>query len=479
MLSIPLRGKTYHIDWSLPGQSHVVRGTLGTRSRDAALRLKNKLEIALSEGSQSALWPELSKVVPRRTYLSFASILGVKETKDYTWEDLCKSFKAENGLRIKIDTLREVTATRYETVLREFEVFLKDPERKISMLRDMDEALLKKFRFWRVGRIEENGGRGRGIVTDLGVLHTAFQHAIKEGMIASNPVQLEKSNRGDSEGGTEPYTGDELARLRKHADKDLLLFLLLRHTGFRESDGALVSFREIDFDTNEVDRVTRKERKRVILPLPPELMSALRAERERRNALPGDPILLNPNTGKPFSPQSLYDHVVALGKRAGVAHAHPHRFRATLAVDLLKRGANMYDVAQALGDTEKVVRKHYVRHIPELRQRLRSFVENGQGLDEQPRGVPLEGVTRHNTERGRFEPHESNESQRHASWRSRRAGRTNWSPLPQNRRWTSLWRITRSPWCPYHTGKTPRILSETTVMTQPLKARRLSNGVGE
>jgi integrase len=390
----------------------VVRGTLGTRSFDAALRLKNKLEIALSEGSQSALWPELSKVVPRRTYLSFASILGVKETKDYTWEDLCKSFRAQNDLRIKIDDLREATVTRYEAVIREFEAFLKEPERKISLLRGMDKELMKKFKFWRVGRIEEHSGTGKGIVTDIGALHTLFQHAVEEEMIANNPVQLEKTNRGEnSEGGTDPFTGNELIRLRRHAGKDLTLVLLLRHTGLRKSDAVSVCFRVVDFDKRKLNLVTRKRRKRVILSLHPELMAALSAEYQRRNASPSDAILLNAKTGKPFTPASLYDHVVALGRRAGVPHAHPHRFRATYAVDLLHRGASTYHVAQALGDTEKVVIKHYTRFIPELGEQLRSFVENGRGLDEQPTVISLEGVAEHDTRSGLSEPNENLEPQ--------------------------------------------------------------------
>jgi hypothetical protein len=47
----------------------------------------------------------------------------------------------------------------------------------------------------------------------------------------------------------------------------------------------------------------------------------------------------------------LYQRMLALGKRAGVNNAHPHRFRDTLAVDLLSRGASPYDVAKMLGDT--------------------------------------------------------------------------------------------------------------------------------
>jgi site-specific recombinase XerD len=358
------------------------------------------------------LWPEISKAIPRPTYLSFARILGVKETKDYTWEDLCKSFRAQNDFRIKIDDLREATVTRYEAVIREFEAFLKEPERKISLLRGMDKALMKKFKFWRVGRIEEHSGTGKGIVTDIGALHTLFQHAVEEEMIANNPVQLEKTNRGEnSEVGADPFTGNELIRLRRHAGKDLTLVLLLRHTGLRKSDAVSVCFRAVDFDKRKLNLVTRKRRKRVILSLHPELMAALSAEYQRRNASPIDAILLNAKTGKPFTAASLYDHVVAIGRRAGVPHAHPHRFRATYAVDLLHRGASTYHVAQALGDTEKVVIKHYTRFIPELGEQLRSFVENGRGLDEQPTVISLEGVAEHDTRSGLSEPNENLEPQ--------------------------------------------------------------------
>jgi integrase len=55
----------------------------------------------------------------------------------------------------------------------------------------------------------------------------------------------------------------------------------------------------------------------------------------------------------------LYTRMLALGKRADVAGAHPHRFRDTLAVDMLSRGASPYDVAKMLGDTIDTVERHY------------------------------------------------------------------------------------------------------------------------
>jgi integrase len=73
--------------------------------------------------------------------------------------------------------------------------------------------------------------------------------------------------------------------------------------------------------------------------------------------------------------------MLALGKRAGVPDAHPHRFRDTLAVDMLTRGASPYDVAKMLGDTIETVEKHYTPFVRELRERVRKFLESGVGLE--------------------------------------------------------------------------------------------------
>lgn len=63
----------------------------------------------------------------------------------------------------------------------------------------------------------------------------------------------------------------------------------------------------------------------------------------------------------------------------GVPDAHPHRFRDTLAVDM--RGASPYDVAKVLGDTIETVEKRYTPFVKVLRERVRSLLENGAGLE--------------------------------------------------------------------------------------------------
>lgn len=115
----------------------------------------------------------------------------------------------------------------------------------------------------------------------------------------------------------------------------------------------------------------------MILPIHTELLFALGAERDKRQPGPADRVLLNPATGKPLTRPRLYERMLALGRRAGVPHAHPHRFRDTLAVDTLAKGMSPYDVAKLLGDTVETVEKHYAPFVRELRERVRRIMESG------------------------------------------------------------------------------------------------------
>jgi integrase len=120
---------------------------------------------------------------------------------------------------------------------------------------------------------------------------------------------------------------------------------------------------ELDWHAAEINRLTQKRKKRVLLPVPQELLFALEAERDRRQPDLQDRVLLNPGTRKPPSLKRVYERVRALGWRAGAANAHPPRFRDTFAVDMLARGASPYDVAKLLGDTVSTVEKHYAPFV--------------------------------------------------------------------------------------------------------------------
>ncbi len=366
----------------MTGKVHVVRGSLGTRNQDAARRLIHKLETALSEGPASLLWLELSTLLPRNTFTRFAEFAGVKEQQHPTWSQLRASYEVYANQRIKIGKLAESTVERYEHTFHEFELFL--AEQNASLLRDIGMPMVESFKVWRIDRIKKrkHSRGGGGLTLDVAILHILFSFAQKREMVAKNPVQLEGRPGDNPERGAEPFSADELLRLRQHTGDDMLSFLLLRRTGFRGSDAVRVTWNEMDLGAKEADRLTQKRKKRVVIPLHTELLFALEVEQEKRKPAPNDRVLINPETGKPLTRPGLYRRMVALGRRAGVPNAHPHRFRDTFAVDMLLRGANSYDVAKMLGDTIETVEKHYMPFVTELRERVRNILEGGIGLEE-------------------------------------------------------------------------------------------------
>ena len=60
----------------------------------------------------------------------------------------------------------------------------------------------------------------------------------------------------------------------------------------------------------------------------------------------------------------------AVFKRAGVEGAHAHRFRHTLATEILARGGAEQDYADVLGISASVVRKHSAKWSQARQQRI-------------------------------------------------------------------------------------------------------------
>lgn len=358
-----------------------LRGSLGTGNQEFARKLLHRIQTAIGEGPDSSSWIDVRTLLPSPTYARLAELIGVKERREPTWSDLCDLFRTEVAQRVALGKLQISTTERYNRTLTEFHEFL--VEKKVTTLREITKPLVEAFKVWRIARINKRKySRGAtGVVLDAAILHRVFAVAVETELISRNPVRMEGRPGENPTNGAEPFTGIELGRLRDLAAKDLLAFLLLRWTGFRGSDAVSLTWKEVHFDRKEIERLTQKRRKTVILPIHTELLFAIEAEYERRKPELSERVLLNPFTGKAFTRPRLYQRIVALGKRAGVADCHPHRFRDTLAVDLLSRGASPYDVAKMLGDTIETVEKHYMPFVKELRERVRSLLEKNAGLE--------------------------------------------------------------------------------------------------
>jgi integrase len=393
------RGETYRLEGRAgrvgdvrvrrgAGERERIRLSLGTHNGDAAHLLHGKIERALAEGPDSTLWRNLRSVLPADTFTKLAAIAGhvpdQKAAPECRWTDLVAKFKRWMSQRVALDKLRESTRERYLQTCAAFGEFL--GESGIADLGEIKRATIEDFKSWQLARIltKKNSRGGRGVVLDVAILHRIFGFAIDDcELLLKNPVRLDGRPGDRPEFGAQPFTADQLAKLRQAAGGDMLAFLLLRHTGFRGSDAVGLRLGEIDWDTHEINRLTVKRRKRVVLPIHSELFFALEAERDRRgpDADPEERLLMNPATGRPLTRPRLYQRMLALGKRAGVLDSHPHRFRDTFAVDFLAKGGSPYDVAKLLGDTVETIERHYAPFVRELRERARGIMETAKGLD--------------------------------------------------------------------------------------------------
>lgn len=356
-----------------------LRLALRTRNRDNARNTVSEIERALADGPSSHLWPKLRALLPAKTFERLAAIAGYVEqpvAPAPCLTELVPLFEADSLRRISLGKLRASTFERYQFEVREFEQFAR--ERQVHLLSVMDRAFIEQFKVWRVGRIRSRSkfAGAKSLPLCAAILHRVFSYAVENDMLVKNPVRLEGRPGGEPERGSQPFKPDELRTLREQAGADSLAFTLLRWTGLRGSDAVALTWSEIDFEVREIVRVTQKRGKRVVVPIHTELLFALETERQARRPNPWDRVLLNPETGKPLTRPRLYERMMKLGRRAGIANANPHRFRDSLAVEMLCRGATPYDVAKILGDTIETVEQHYAPFVPELRERVRRILES-------------------------------------------------------------------------------------------------------
>jgi integrase len=144
------------------------------------------------------------------------------------------------------------------------------------------------------------------------------------------------------------------------------LIAVLQFTGLRIGD--VVKLRRGEVQAGFLTIRTHKNGKPVQLPVHPSITEALMKMPEREYFF--------------WSGEGNYKSCVGdwqrtlrrLGKIAGV-HIHPHRFRHTFATTLLSRGVPLSEVAAILGNSPRVVEKHYSQWIQARQESINAAVK--------------------------------------------------------------------------------------------------------
>lgn len=219
------------------------------------------------------------------------------------------------------------------------------------------------------------------------VLHSAFEDAIQEGLLALNPASSVAIPKAPSR---DPVflKPEEATRLFRAAQEDDLaaLWMLLLMTGARLGEATGVRWQDIDFRLDQVtvrgqlQRVggnlvyipsTKTSRVRV-LPLSGELVNRLKAIRleqeELGHADPDGVALLNPH-GRRLDPKYVRDKLTALCTKAGVKVVSPHKLRHTAATLALAETGDLHAVQKLLGHAQISLTANTYGHAVDKAQR--------------------------------------------------------------------------------------------------------------
>ncbi len=244
----------------------------------------------------------------------------------------------------------------------------------ITALTDVTTDALEDFR----------GTRKIGKITwkvERQMLVTFFGYCVSRKWIAINPAKELKAPRNLKPNEVVPYTLQEESQIVAACDRigggryhrsgaryeqlrARAMVMLHRHTALRVSDVATLRKDAVSYDreksTWRVLLRTQKSGEPVYLPIPESLKLALDAVPLPRNAAKDCPCYFwNGKTSRRAVVGIAERTLAAVFKQSGVKKAHTHRFRHTLATRLLEQGATFEQVADILGNSPEVVRRHY------------------------------------------------------------------------------------------------------------------------
>jgi integrase len=208
---------------------------------------------------------------------------------------------------------------------------------------------------------------------ELQTLKQFFEFCRDREWIVRSPAKPIKPPRNVKSREVRPYTPQEIIRILAACDaigktsyerrRARAMVLLLCNTALRISDVATLA-RDRVRDGRILVR-TLKTGELVELPIWDETARALDVLPAPRGAEQEPPYYFwNATTGKRAVVGIAERTLAAVFKKSGVMKAHAHRFRHTLATTLLGNGASFEVIADILGNSPAIVKKHYAKWCP-------------------------------------------------------------------------------------------------------------------
>ena len=165
----------------------------------------------------------------------------------------------------------------------------------------------------------------------------------------------------------QPFTEEEIQHLLDACDaatafgcRNRAIILLFLDTGMRALELLRVEVDDVNWETRRIHVRQGKGRKQRVVPFGEGPEAALRDYITRfRGEAPGCLFLATRGARRPLAPFALTTLFDRLGRRAGVDHAHAHRFRHTYATWAIENHARELDVQYLLGHSTSAMVRRY------------------------------------------------------------------------------------------------------------------------
>jgi integrase len=257
---------------------------------------------------------------------------------------------AELGRRLGESTLK-----KYRLMLKHLEEFA--AKEGFVYLKQFDVEALRDFRdSWKLSP--------RTALKKLERVKAFFRFSAENNWISSNPAKVVRGPKNIHDTHKLPFEPDEMSRIIDACDQVCIqnfsndevraFVLLLRYSGLRIGDASMLTIDR--FNDDDLYLYTRKSGTHVYVPLPPSVMNTIRGIKLRQ----GKYLFTGPESLRMETASDLWRRKLGhVFRAAQIPGAHPHRFRHTFAVELLKKGVPMEEVSVLLGHSSvRITERH-------------------------------------------------------------------------------------------------------------------------
>lgn len=259
------------------------------------------------------------------------------EVSDSSAEGLLKRFVATK----RIEGIADSTLRRYADENLKLIRFIRKPLYQVTTY---------DLRFYLSQRRQQGKVSNRTLDGMRRCFSSFFSWLSAEGLIGRNPctalaqIKYRKQVK-------KPYSATDMEKLREACEsiRDLALLDFLYCTGCRVSEVSRLDIMDIDFEQRECVVLGKGNKERTVYL---SEVAAMHLQEYLSTRMDTEEALFVGKGSKRLTKNGIEARLKQIGKAAGVDNVHPHRYRRTLATNLLDRGMNIQDVAQILGHAD-------------------------------------------------------------------------------------------------------------------------------